>query len=147
MLGRGQDPGCPACTAPSDSRDRAISHEQVAVHTQYASPDLISAIAYEGHDPGTDPRWALSGAADAAEYGRWCRHCCGMACLQMILQHRDGTAPDLLPLLRTAVTYGAYVEQGGGGVRGLVYAPLADCVGAEFGLTAHGLARSLAIEP
>jgi len=38
---------CPACTAPSDSRDRAISHEQVAVRTQYASPNLIAAIAYE----------------------------------------------------------------------------------------------------
>lgn len=128
--------GYPACTAPSDSRDRAIAHEQVAVRTQYASPDLIAAIAYEGRDPGTDPRWALSGAVDAAEYGRWCRHCCGMACLQMILQHRDGRAPDLLPLLRGALRYGAYVDQGDGCVKGLIYAPFADCIGAEFGLTA-----------
>lgn len=129
--------GCSACTAPPDSRDRAISHEQVAIRTQYASPDLITAIAYEGRDPGTDPQWALSGAVDVVEYGRWCRQCYGMACLQMILQHRDGTAPDLLPLLHTAVKYGAYVEQSDGCVKGLIYAPFADYVSAEFGLTAH----------
>lgn len=60
-----------------------------------------------------------------------------MACLQMILQHRDGTAPDLLPLLHTAVRYGAYVGQGDGCVKGLIYAPFADYVSAEFGLTTH----------
>jgi hypothetical protein len=130
--------GCPACTAPADPRDdRAIVHEHVTVRTQYASPDLITAIAYEGHDPGTDPRWALSGAQHPDEYARWCRHCCGMACLQMILHHRDGTAPDLLPLLRTALKYGAYVEQSDGSVKGLIYAPFADYVTAEFGLTAR----------
>jgi hypothetical protein len=129
--------GCPACTTPVDSRDQATVHAQVAVRTQYASPDLIAAIAYEGHDPGTDPQWALSGAVDADEYGQWCRHCCGMACLQMILLHRDGTTPDLLPLLRAAVKYGAYVEQGDGSVKGLIYAPFADFVTAEFGLTAR----------
>ncbi|HEY8722108.1 hypothetical protein [Pengzhenrongella sp.] len=47
------------------------------------------------------------------------------------------TAPDLLPLLRTAVKYGAYVDQGDGCVKGLIYAPFADYVGAEFGLTAQ----------
>jgi hypothetical protein len=60
-----------------------------------------------------------------------------MSCLQMILEHRDGTAPDLLPLLRTAVKYGAYVEQGDGCVTGLIYAPFAAYVRAEYGLTAH----------
>jgi len=49
-------------------------------------------IAYTGLDPIDDPRWLHTGASDQAEYGRWCRHCCGMACLQMILEHRDGTA-------------------------------------------------------
>src|SRR4051812_29016657 len=106
------------------------------MRTQFASPDLIAAIAYDGHDPGIDPQWPLSGASDAGEYAAWCRHCCGMACLQMILHHRDGAAPDLLPLLHGAVKYGAYLEQDDGSVRGLIYAPFADYVQAEFGLTA-----------
>jgi hypothetical protein len=128
--------GCVACTGPAGPGD-AVAHERVPVCTQYASPDLIAAIAYEGHDPGADPHWALFGAADGAEYGRWCRHCCGMACLQMILEHRDGTAPALLPLLRAAVRYGAYGDEDDDCARGLLYAPFAQYVSAELGLTAH----------
>ncbi len=88
---------CPACTAATDPQAThslaALAHQQVPVRTQYASPDLIQAIAYEGRQPGDDPAWATSGALDQEEYGRWCGHCCGLTCLQMILQHRDGTTP------------------------------------------------------
>jgi hypothetical protein len=128
--------GCPACTAPTDpSADHAPAHENVAIRTQYASPGLISEIIYHHRDAGDDPEWRASGAVDLAEYRHWCRRVCGMACLQMILQHRDGTAPALLPLLRGAMRHGAYVEQDDGSVKGMIYAPFAEYIGADFGLT------------
>ena len=134
--------GCPACTAPADltdltdlTADQATAHQHVEASTQFASPELIKAIVYEGLDAKHDPQWPTSGAVDVAEYGRWCGHCCGMACLQMILQHRDGTAPDLIPLLHGARRHGAYVEQDDGSIKGLIYAPFVDYIGADFGLT------------
>jgi len=128
--------GCPACT-PSRSRRRGrVLHEHISVRTQYASPDLIEAIAYDGLDPAADPRWAETGAIDQAEYARWCRHCCGMACLQMVLAHRDGSAPSLLALLRAGLPYGTYSSTPDGSIRGLFYAPFVDYVRAEHSL--HG---------
>jgi hypothetical protein len=113
--------GCPACTSPSPG----TSHEGVPCRTQYASPDLIEAIAYTGLDPADDPSWPQTGAHDQAEYGRWCRHCCGMACLQMILEHRDGTAPPLLELLRAGLPYGTYRTEPDDTIHGLYYHPFA----------------------
>lgn len=131
--------GCPACTAPADltdlTADQATAHQHVEARTQFASPELIKAIVYEGLDAKHDPQWPTSGAVDVAEYGRWCGHCCGMACLQMILQHRDGTTPALLPLLHGARRHGAYLEQADGTIKGLIYAPFVDYIVDEFGLT------------
>lgn len=113
--------------------------------TQYASPDLIHAIAYEGHDPGDDPRWAESGAPDQQTYSRWCRHMCGIACLRMALLARNGHAPSLFDLLDGAVKYGAYTEDPDAGtIRGLIYAPFADYVRTDHGLTAE-VHRSLPV--
>ncbi|WP_327378972.1 C39 family peptidase (plasmid) [Streptomyces sp. NBC_01216] len=106
--------------------------------TQYASPDLIHAIAYEGHDPGNDPRWAESGAPDQTTYSRWCRHMCGIACLRMALLARNGHAPTLFALLDGARKYGAYTEDADtGAIRGLIYAPFADYVRDAHALTAE----------
>ncbi|MFH7594409.1 C39 family peptidase [Streptomyces racemochromogenes] len=94
--------------------------------TQYASPDLIAAIVYDGHDQGADPRWAESGAPDADTYRTWCGHMCGIACLRMALLARDGHAPTPFELLDGARTYGAYTEDPDtGAIRGLIYAPFA----------------------
>ncbi|MEU8148447.1 C39 family peptidase [Nonomuraea sp. NPDC048901] len=101
------------------------------------SPQRIGAIAYEGADPADDPRWHASGARTRAEYGRWCRHACGMACLQMALDHRDGHAPPLLELLHGCRAYGGYVEHNDGRIKGLYYAPFADYVRAAHGLHAE----------
>ncbi|MBT2539782.1 C39 family peptidase [Streptomyces sp. ISL-44] len=109
--------------------------------TQYASPDLIEAIAYQGHAPADDPRWKESGAPDHATYTRWCTQICGIACLRMILLRRDGHAPTLFDLLDGARKYGAYTENTDTRtIRGLIYAPFADYVHAELGLVAdvHG---------
>ncbi|WP_160050877.1 C39 family peptidase [Nocardiopsis sp. FR4] len=113
---------CGAC------ENTSTLHEPVEAITQYASPELISAIAYEGHDPGADPAWAVSGAASREEYSTWCRHSCGMACLRMVLIHRDGDAPPLLELLHGVRKAGGYVEQPDGSVKGLIYAPFVEYV-------------------
>ncbi|WP_372470333.1 hypothetical protein [Nonomuraea aurantiaca] len=81
-------------------------------------------------DPADDPRWPASGARTRVEYGRWCRHACGMACLQMALDHRDGHAPPLQELLHGCRAYGGYVEHDDGRIKGLYYAPFADYVRA-----------------
>src|SRR5262249_41357962 len=98
---------CTACTLAPGTRGRVL-HQDVPVYTQYASPDRIAAIASPGAAPADDPAWQATGAASQAEYGRWCRHSCGMACLQMILHHRDGHTPPLLDLLRAGLPYGTY---------------------------------------
>ena len=109
--------------------------------TQYASPDLIEAIAYQGHDPARDPRWKESGAPDHATYARWCSQICGMACLRMVLLAREGQAPPLFDLLEGARKYGAYTEDPDSGViRGLIYAPFVQYVQAVHDLAGavHG---------
>jgi hypothetical protein len=126
--------GCLGCSGPVGDPSAGTTHEHLEVRTQYASPDLIAAVVYRGLDATADPGWPTSGAADAAEYAYWSGRCCGMACLQMILQHRDGTSPALLPLLRGALQHGAYVPQADGTVKGMIYAPFVDYI-AEFGLT------------
>src|SRR5439155_5462489 len=127
----------PAAPAPDTATGRCrVLHEDIPGRTQYASPELIEAIAYTGLDPAGDPRWAETGAVDRAEYGRWCRHCCGMACLQIILAHCDGIAPPLLELLRAGLPYGTYRTETDGTIRGLFYAPFVDYIAAEHGLAA-----------
>jgi hypothetical protein len=112
-------------------------HEGITVRPQYATPSLIAAIAYHGHDPGDDPRWADSGAPSRAEYRRWCRHWCGMACLQMILEHRDQSAPSLHDLLTGSLPFGCYQQQPDGAIQGMYYEPFAKYTAAVHGLTAH----------
>ena len=66
------------------------------------------------HDAGARRELARSGARDRAEYVEWANHVCGMACLKMVLSHRDGEAPPLLELARRSLPYGAYVREGSG---------------------------------
>ncbi|MFF3460703.1 peptidase [Streptomyces sp. NPDC002730] len=107
--------------------------------TQYASPELIAGIAYGNGDPQDDPRWRETGAPSQSEYGRWCPHMCGMACLQMALLHRDGQAPDLFLLLAGARSFGAYVEHEDT-IKGLIYWPFARYVREHHSMpaTVHG---------
>lgn len=125
--------GCGAC------RGSGGVHRPVRVFTQYQSADAISAIAYQGADPGEDPRWRDSGAASRAEYAYWCRHACGMACLQMALHHRDGHTPPLLRLLHECAAAGGYLRRPDGSVHGLIYRPFAHYAQAthEIGAQVH----------
>ncbi|MFD8318495.1 C39 family peptidase [Kitasatospora purpeofusca] len=102
--------------------------------TQYATPSLIQAIAYEGHPPGDDDNWATSGAPDRETYGYWCTRLCGMACLRMALFARDGLAPTLFELLDGCRVYGGYVQREDGGVDGLYYQPFTAYADAHHGL-------------
>ena len=88
MIPAGRD-SCPACRPGAP---RGTAHHPVRVFTQFQSPDRIAGIVYEGADPADDPLWQRSGAASPDEYGRWCKHACGMACLQMVLHHRAGAS-------------------------------------------------------
>jgi hypothetical protein len=101
--------------------------------TQYASPALISAIAYAGHPRTEDPRWPESGAPDLQTYAAWCSRWCGMACFQMALSARDGVAPTLYELAMGSMEYGAYTDKPGA-PRGLIYRPF-----AEYARDKHGL--------
>ncbi|GGT04445.1 hypothetical protein GCM10010156_72800 [Planobispora rosea] len=127
--------GCLACTPKAGSSQQA-RHDGITLFTQYMSHERIGAIVYQGADPADDPQWRASGARTRAEYGRWCRHACGMACLQMVLDHRDGHAPPLLELTRGCRAYGGYIETDDGQIKGLYYAPFAEFVRAEHGLHA-----------
>ena len=73
-----------------------------------------------GRDAATDPLWGESGAADAAEYARWARHLCGMACLRMAMAARGEVLP-IQTLRREVQALGGYVEMGED-IRGLIYA-------------------------
>ncbi|MFD7861361.1 peptidase [Streptomyces sp. NPDC059783] len=100
-------------------------HSPVPPLTQYASPDLIDAIAHHGHDPADDPAWASTGAPTQQEYGQWAPHLCGMVCMQMALLHRDQAPPTLWSLREGAVRAGAY-EVTGDKIKGLIYRPFVD---------------------
>ncbi|MFJ2240969.1 C39 family peptidase [Streptomyces sp. NPDC087859] len=124
----------PLCCADStDTAPRPV-HAPVPIVTQYATADLIGHIAYDGHDPAHDCAWDTTGAPTQSAYARWCRHMCGIACLRMALLHRDGQAPSLFKLLTGARHYNAYVQQTGGDIKGLIYAPFAQYVQATHAL-------------
>ncbi|NGO78066.1 peptidase [Streptomyces sp. YC504] len=111
-------------------------------HTQFASPDLVQAIA-TGELPATeDPAWRESGAADVEDYARWCGHLCGATCLRMAL---GAEAPSLFELRDGAVKFGAYTVDGEGEIRGMIYAPAVDFVREVYGVEAE-VHRSLTVE-
>ena len=107
----------------------------VPVITQYASPSLITRIAYQGHPRTDDPRWRESGAPDLETYGAWCGRWCGMASFRMALIARDGKAPSLYELAIGCAEYGGYVDEPGR-PRGLIYRPFAEYARDKHGLVA-----------
>ncbi|MFE6977144.1 C39 family peptidase [Streptomyces sp. NPDC057682] len=110
-------------------------HSPVPPLTQYASPDLIDAIAHHGHDPADDPAWANSGAPTQQEYARWAPHLCGLVCMQMALLHRDWETPTLWSLREGAARAGAY-EVTDGRIKGLIYAPFVEYAALAYRMPA-----------
>ncbi|CAI0834418.1 cysteine peptidase family C39 domain-containing protein [Serratia proteamaculans] len=100
---------------------------------QWATPELAADLIAGRVTLADDVNWARSGARDRTEYIEWANHVCGMACLRMVLSHRDGEAPSLLELARRSLPYGAYVREGER-IKGLIYAPFVDYVREQFAL-------------
>ncbi|MBN8874316.1 MAG: hypothetical protein J0H67_15890 [Rhodospirillales bacterium] len=110
----------------------------VPYFSQWESRDLTPTVLAEGEAAlRRDPRWTESGAADLDEYATWAMHCCGMACLKMVLAARSGRIVPILALARGCTEAGGYVvDPATGGIRGLIYAPFVPWVRREFGLEA-----------
>lgn len=125
--------GC-AAPLPSPWEDPLIP----PYFAQWESPELVGEFL-DGRDPATDPRWAESGAADAAEYARWAEHLCGMACLKMAMAAR-GQPHSIHDLRRGVQPLGGYVEQPDGFIRGLIYA------GAVRWLNERGIAARIVLD-
>lgn len=100
---------------------------------QWATPELAADLIAGRVTLADDVNWARSGARDRAEYIEWANHVCGMACLKMVLSHRDGEAPSLLELARRSLPYGAYVREGER-IKGLIYEPFVEYVREQFAL-------------
>ena len=93
---------------------------------QWESEELVAEFL-AGRDAATDPLWPESGAESAAEYARWARHLCGMACLRMAL----GGAPRIHALRRAVQAHGGYVDEGGDAIHGLRYAGAVEWLRAQ----------------
>lgn len=113
-----------------------MSLPEVPYVCQWATPELAANLIAGRATLADDANWVQSGAASPAEYVEWANHVCGMACLKMVLTHRDGTAPPLLELARRSLPYGAYVRDGER-IKGLIYAPFVKFVREQFALTAE----------
>ncbi len=110
---------------------------QAPCFAQWESPELGRGFAADPASLALDPRWAASGARDVAEYARWAHHVCGMACVRMVLAARGLGAPPILELARAATARGAYVEEEGGGIRGMIYAPCVAWLREDWGVEAE----------
>ncbi|MEV5977335.1 peptidase [Streptomyces sp. NPDC052114] len=120
-------PPCTTCAQP--------------VQTQFASPELVAPIVYDGFDRAADPAWRTSGAATLDDYARWCGHLCGLTCFRMAL---GPSAPSLFALRDGALKYGAYTETDGV-IKGMIYAPFAEYAREEHGVDAT-VHRHLSVE-
>jgi hypothetical protein len=106
---------------------------------QWESPGLVAEFL-AGRDPVTDPLWQASGAETAAEYGLWCDHLCGCACLQMALGALGREVPPIHAIRRAVQALGGYVVQPDGAIRGLIYA------GAIAWLEGQGIAARVVLD-
>lgn len=100
---------------------------------QWESAELAQGFVDGSLDLAADPRWAASGARTAAEYKYWARKVCGLACLKMLLAARGQPVPPMMTLIEQALAEGVYIPQGER-VAGLIYAPFARWVAAEYEL-------------
>ena len=104
--------------------------------SQWESPELAAEFIDGSRRAADDPRWAASGASSPEEYEFWSHRACGLACLKMIMAWRGLPVPPTMRLVEHALAIGAYLPDGER-VRGLIYRPFADWVGAEYGIDAE----------
>jgi len=78
------------------------------------STDLVEGIITGAISAKEDPRWQESGAGSLDEYEFWSWRCCGMACLNMVLDHWMGFTQPTVTLAKECMTAGGYIPKGDG---------------------------------
>ena len=108
-------------------------HSNVPYFSQWESRELVEKIITKQIEAKDDPRWRESGAKNVQEYTSWSWSCCGMACLKMILAHKNNKVIPLVSLGKRCIKYGGYklpLENH----PGLYYKPFVTFIKSEFGL-------------
>lgn len=111
----------------------------VPYYSQFETPEIVVDFLRDGSEAALprDPLWAQSGAEELSEYVRWAGNVCGMACLKMILAARIGQVHPTLTLARECTSYGGYILQPDGSIKGLIYAPFVQYVKMRFDIEAE----------
>lgn len=108
-------------------------HKNIPYFSQWESQELVEKIITKEIEAKDDPRWRESGARDTREYTEWSWSCCGMACLKMILAHKQHKIIPLVYLGKQCLKYGGYrmpVQTS----PGLFYKPFLRFIKDEYGL-------------
>ncbi|MEJ8545819.1 C39 family peptidase [Brevibacillus borstelensis] len=109
----------------------------VPYFSQWESRKLVRDFLSGSVLPADDPLWQQSGATDQEEYATWSFHICGMACLKMLLAHRQKRIAPTIELMKQCREYGGYVLGEDGTIKGLFYRPFVSFVADKFGLQAE----------
>lgn len=116
-----------------------FSHQNVPYYSQWESPELTSAILSGKILASADPLWQNSGAVTPTEYELWSWNACGMACLKMLLEHKQALKVPLVTLAKQCLSYGGYQEPLLDSP-GLFYKPFCTFVSTEYQLDAAPVA-------
>lgn len=110
----------------------------VPYYAQWESRSLVAQILRGEVQARDDPRWKASGATSRTEYASWSWSGCGMACLKMILAHRNHMVVPLVTLGKKCAAYGGYDMPLETSI-GLKYGPFVRFVQQEFGVPAKAV--------
>jgi hypothetical protein len=113
----------------------------VPYYSQWSNPVHARRIVEEQADPCADANWRSSGFDDPDEYRFWARRICGLTCLKSVLEFWNIGMHSHASLLASAIASGSYVRHADDRVDGLLYAPFANWVEAEFGIRVQILGR------
>lgn len=111
----------------------------VPYFSQWESRELVSRILRGDMRADDDPYWQRSGAESKIEYALWSRNACGMACLKMILAHRNDVTLPLVILGKRSMSYEAYDQPLDASI-GLKYGPFVRFLDQEFDVRAKSVA-------
>jgi hypothetical protein len=76
-----------------------------------------------GGDAAAYADWASQGFASAGEYRIWSDNCCGVACVQSVLDAAGLAVPAIASLIKELVDVRAYTVGDDGHIAGLIYDP------------------------
>ena len=108
-------------------------HQKLPYFSQWESRNLVEKIVTKQIEAKDDPHWKESGAKNTEEYTAWSWNCCGMACLKMILAHKQHRVVPLVTLGKQCLKYNGYklpLEDH----PGLYYKPFVHFIKEKYGL-------------